>query len=172
MGGVHHASLHGAVPLDPGRHDPHQLILFPRGHRVKARENPGRPVDAEPNVHPTRIIPSRPRCAWSWERKRERQSAASCRQTRSYAVILAVSIALTCSNVVKQLHCWPARSVRDEVLRGFRFSDRTYPVNGGRLAAARRRRSSIQREMSAVSAPALMHSGAICRYTGESVSWS
>lgn len=34
-GGVHHAALHGAVPLDPGRHDPHQLILFSRGHRVK-----------------------------------------------------------------------------------------------------------------------------------------
>ena len=27
LGGVHHAALHGAVPLDPGRNDPHQPIL-------------------------------------------------------------------------------------------------------------------------------------------------
>jgi hypothetical protein len=26
-GGVHHATLHGAVLLDPGRNDPHQFIL-------------------------------------------------------------------------------------------------------------------------------------------------
>jgi len=29
VGGVHHAALHGAVPLDPGHHDPHQPILGP-----------------------------------------------------------------------------------------------------------------------------------------------
>ena len=94
-----------------------------------------------------------------WERKWERRSAASYGQVRSDVVMVAVWVALMCSNVVKQRICWPERSVRDEVLRGFRFSDRTYPVNGGRLAAARRRRSSIQREMSVVSAPALMHTG-------------
>ena len=50
-------------------------------------------------------------------------------------------------------------SSRPKYSEGFRFADRTYPVNGRRLAAAARRRfSSIQREMSAVSAPALMHS--------------
>ena len=27
IGSVHHAALHGAVPLDPGRNDPHQPIL-------------------------------------------------------------------------------------------------------------------------------------------------
>jgi hypothetical protein len=38
LGGVHHAALHGAVPLDPGRHDPHQLIVFPRANTgVKAK---------------------------------------------------------------------------------------------------------------------------------------
>ena len=31
-GGVHHAALHGAIPLDPGRDDPHQPIL----HRAEA----------------------------------------------------------------------------------------------------------------------------------------
>jgi serine/threonine protein kinase len=47
-----------------------------------------------------------------------------------------------------------------------------YPVNGVCLtAAARRCPSSIQCEMSAVSAPALMHSWAICRYIGASMSW-
>jgi hypothetical protein len=35
-------------------------------------------------------------------------------QTRSGAVIVAVSVALTCSNVIKQRLCSPGRSVRDE----------------------------------------------------------
>ena len=37
VAGIHHAALHGAVPLYPGRHDPHPLILLLREHRVKAR---------------------------------------------------------------------------------------------------------------------------------------
>jgi hypothetical protein len=31
--GVHHAALHGAVLLNPGRHDPHQPIVPPGGPR-------------------------------------------------------------------------------------------------------------------------------------------
>jgi hypothetical protein len=37
VAGIHHAALHGAIPLYPGRHDPHLLILLLREHRVKAR---------------------------------------------------------------------------------------------------------------------------------------
>ena len=31
LGGVHHAALHGAVLLNPGRHDPHEPIVSPAG---------------------------------------------------------------------------------------------------------------------------------------------
>ncbi len=48
----------------------------------------------------------------------ERRFAGRCGQTRSYAVIVAVSIALTCGNVIKQRLCWPERSVRDEEAAG------------------------------------------------------
>jgi hypothetical protein len=30
LGGIDHAALHGAIPFDPGHHDPHQPILSPR----------------------------------------------------------------------------------------------------------------------------------------------
>ena len=54
----------------------------------------------------------------------ERRSAASCGQTRSDAVIVAVSIALTCSDVIKQRLCWSVRSVRDEEAAGSSLADR------------------------------------------------
>jgi hypothetical protein len=59
--------------------------------------------------------------------------AAIRRQLRSDAVIVAVSIALTCSNVHKQ---WPERSVRDEALPGCRFSHHTGYAVVKRLPAA------------------------------------
>lgn len=33
LDGIHHAALHGAVLLNPGRHDPHQPIVSPAGRR-------------------------------------------------------------------------------------------------------------------------------------------
>jgi hypothetical protein len=33
--GVYHAAVHAAVVLDPGHHDPHQLILRRAGRRAK-----------------------------------------------------------------------------------------------------------------------------------------
>lgn len=49
LGGVHHAAVHGAVPLDPGRHDPHRPILPPApGETVQkgpaCRDMPGETV--------------------------------------------------------------------------------------------------------------------------------
>jgi len=48
----------------------------------------------------------------------ERRAAVSCGQTRSDAVIVAASKALTCSNARKQRPCWPEHSVRIEGVRG------------------------------------------------------
>jgi hypothetical protein len=50
----------------------------------------------------------------------EQRFAASYGQTLSDATIVAVSIALTCSNFLEQRTCWPARSVRIEGVRGFK----------------------------------------------------
>jgi len=47
----------------------------------------------------------------------ERRSAASCGQTQSDAAIVALSIPLTCENVLDQVFCWPERSVRDQACR-------------------------------------------------------
>ena len=53
-----------------------------------------------------------------WERKWERRSAFGCGQTRSNAVILTGSIAITSGNVLEQRSCQPEPSVRIEVLVG------------------------------------------------------
>jgi hypothetical protein len=85
--------------------------------------------------------------------KRERGSA----QVRPDAVSMTLPSLLTWRDTAEKRLCAAVRSVRDEVRPGCRFSQRSaYPVNGGCFAAAARRRpSSIQREMSAVSAPAV-----------------
>src|SRR5262249_30641109 len=61
-GGVDHAAQHGAVLLDPGRHDPHPLIVFLRAQRGKDRAGT-HPVRTRPphrNLLPGRPPPAGP----------------------------------------------------------------------------------------------------------------
>ena len=57
VGGVHHAALHGAVPPDPGHHDPHQLIVSPAPGATPSSTGP-RPAP-EPST-PARPPPATP----------------------------------------------------------------------------------------------------------------
>jgi hypothetical protein len=67
-----------------------------------------------------------------WERKWKRRSAFGCGQTRSNAVILTGSIAMTCGNVLEQRSCQPERLVRIEGVRGSNplSSTKNLQVNG------------------------------------------